>query len=108
MNFISDTPAPPYFAVLVTLEHRELDNEYYETAVNMLTMAAQQEGYLGFEISQGAGVEIHVSYWKTADDIARWKSVSEHLTAQEKGRAIWYKNYKVRVCKVERDYSHPG
>jgi len=27
-----------------------------------------------------------------------------HAIALEKGRKIWYKNYKVRIAKIEHDY----
>jgi heme-degrading monooxygenase HmoA len=37
------------------------------------------------------------------DAIRNWKENASHKVAQEKGKAIWYKRFALRVCKVERD-----
>ena len=34
----------------------------------------------------------------------RWKNNLEHQEAQAEGQKRWYKHYKVRIAKVERDY----
>jgi heme-degrading monooxygenase HmoA len=36
--------------------------------------------------------------------IKNWKQQTDHLVAQQKGRQGWYSWYKVRICKVEREY----
>ena len=36
--------------------------------------------------------------------ILNWKNNVEHMVAGEKGRALWYKKYQLRICKVEHDY----
>jgi uroporphyrinogen decarboxylase len=41
---------------------------------------------------------------KKFEAIRNWKMHSEHVLAQEKGRSTWYRSYKTRICKVERDY----
>jgi heme-degrading monooxygenase HmoA len=69
----------------------------------MVELAQQQPGYLGHE-SAREGLGITVSYWESLEAIRNWKLHSEHLPAQQKGRAQWYSAYKVRICKVERDY----
>jgi heme-degrading monooxygenase HmoA len=66
-------------------------------------LAKEQAGYLGVE-SARSEVGITVSYWESLEAIKLWKQNSEHLLAQEKGREVWYKSYKTRICKVERDY----
>ena len=47
---------------------------------------------------------ITVSYWKDLEAIKIWKQQSDHVVAQKKGRTDWYQWYKVRICKVEREY----
>ena len=32
----------------------------------------------------------------------------EHTEARNKGRERWYQQFKVRICKVERDYEFEG
>jgi len=33
-----------------------------------------------------------------------WKQQVEHLEVQRMGKAKWYESYRVRICRVERDY----
>jgi heme-degrading monooxygenase HmoA len=46
-----------------------------------------------------------VSYWKDHESAQAWKQVAAHLVAQQRGREVWYADYRVRVATVERDYS---
>lgn len=100
---IADTPRPPYYAVIFTNE-LTTDTEGYEAmAAKMCEMALLEPGCLGYE-SVRNGIGITISYWESLEAIKNWKSNAEHLVAQQKGRDIWYKYYKTRICKVEHDY----
>ena len=100
---ISDTPNPPYYAVVFTSLRSDIDNDYDTTSKQMLELAQMENGFLGIETARNE-IGITVSYWKSLEDIKNWKNQIEHKMAQEKGRKEWYKKYKVRICKVERDY----
>ena len=100
---ISSTPKPPYYAVIFTSLRTEVDNGYNAMAERMIDLAAQQDGFLGIE-SAREEVGITVSYWRDLEAIKLWKEHSEHRVAQEKGRQLWYSNFRVRVSRVERDY----
>jgi heme-degrading monooxygenase HmoA len=102
-NMIAKTPRPPYYAVIFTSLRTDGDNGYGAMAEEMNELAAQQPGCLGFE-SAREGLGITVSYWQTLEDIKNWKANTRHLVAQKTGREKWYEEYKVRICKVERDY----
>jgi heme-degrading monooxygenase HmoA len=105
---ISKTPEPPYYAVIFTSLRTEGDRGYGKMAEKMESLAARQPGYLGIETARGPeGLGITVSYWKTLDDIALWKADAEHQIAQHAGKTTWYQDYRVRIAKVERDYSKP-
>ncbi len=101
---IAATPPPPYYAVIFTSTRTEGDNGYEQMADAMLELASKQPGFLGFESARD-GLGISVSYWDSPESIAAWQRNSTHLTAQQRGRAEWYQAFKVRVCRVERDYS---
>ena len=98
------TPLPPYYAVIFTSQRTEGDNGYGEMAEAMVNLASQQPGFLGIE-SAREDLGITVSYWESLEAISTWKQVYDHLTAQRRGRADWYQTYKVRICRIERDYS---
>lgn len=103
MNLFAETPKPPYYAVIFTSERTEKTEGYSDTSERMINLAQQQEGFLGVE-SARENLGITVSYWRDLESIKKWKLNSEHLIAQKNGKAIWYKNYKTRICLVERDY----
>jgi heme-degrading monooxygenase HmoA len=100
---ISQTPPPPYYAVIFTSVRTAAENDYSEIAERMADLAQQQPGYLGIE-SARQEIGITVSYWKDLESIRNWKMNTDHLSAQKKGRDEFYSAYKVRIAKVERDY----
>ena len=92
-----------YYAVIFTSTRTELEAGYTEMAIKMLELAKAQPGFMGVESARNE-IGITVSYWENLEAIKNWKANMEHLEAQEKGKTIWYKNYKVRIAKVEREY----
>jgi len=97
------TPKTTYYAVIFTSIRNEGDNGYSEMSTKMLDLASKQSGYLGVE-SAREELGITVSYWKDLEAIKRWKDNIEHSIAKQKGKSIWYKQYKVRIAKVENEY----
>lgn len=106
MNWIANTPEPPYYAVVFT-STRVLDDgaEYDATAARMVELAAQQPGFLGVESVRSGLQGITVSYWRSEEDIVRWRDHLEHRIAREQGRRKWYAAFCLRVVKVERAYA---
>ena len=100
---ISTTPQPPYYAVIFTAVRTDFEDGYDEMAGKMVELAKQQDGFLGVESAEDE-IEITVSYWKDLSSIKNWKENAEHTVAQNKGRELWYKSFKIRIAKVERDY----
>ncbi|MFC7493392.1 MULTISPECIES: antibiotic biosynthesis monooxygenase family protein [unclassified Nocardioides] len=104
---IAETPEPPYTAVVFTSLRTEGDNGYAVMAARMEELAREQPGYLGIEAARD-GLGITVSYWVDDAAAAAWKQVAEHLVAQQRGRAAWYSDYRVRVATVTRSYGPDG
>lgn len=102
-SLLAKTPTPPYYAVIFSSEMNADDDGYHEMANTMVELAQQQVGFLGME-SARENIGITVSYWQNLDDIKRWKQNSQHLLAQKLGRKQWYKNFTVRISKVEHCY----
>ncbi|MBS0354500.1 MAG: antibiotic biosynthesis monooxygenase [Proteobacteria bacterium] len=102
MNQIATTPKPPYYAVIFTsFLHDEADG-YAEAAQYALSLAMKQPGFLGYE-GVRAGMGISVSYWDSLEAIRAWKEHPEHRLLQQKEQ-LWFRESKIRICKVERDY----
>lgn len=102
MSAPATTPRPPYYAVIFTSVRRDGDQGYAETAAAMLDLARQQPGFLGFE-SARQEIGISVSYWESPAAIQAWKENARHRLAQGRARD-WYSAFRVRVCRVEREY----
>ena len=100
---IAKTPEPPYYAVIFTSTRTEGDNGYSKMADKMVKLAKGQKGFLGVE-SVREELGITVSYWTDLNAIKKWKENVEHSIARKKGRNEWYKYFKTRIAKVERDY----
>lgn len=93
----------PYYAVIFTNRQTDTVEGYGEMANAMEKLAQKQPGYLGFESARD-DLGIAISYWESLDDIKNWKANLTHLEAQNQGKKQWYAWYKVRICKVEREY----
>ena len=100
---ISKTPEAPYYAVIFTSLMAENDKGYNSMSDKMVALASEQDGFLGIESARNE-LGITVSYWKDLESIKKWKKNTEHTEARNLGREQWYKDFKVRICKVERDY----
>ena len=101
---IASTPEPPYYAVIFTSLRTEGDRGYASMAANMVELASQQPGFLGIE-SAREELGITVSYWQSLEAIAAWKAHAEHQIARDLGRKQWYREFQVRICRVERAYN---
>ena len=78
------------------------DNGYAEAAKEILALATQQPGFLGFE-SARQEIGISVSYWSNLEAIQAWKENARHRQTQQRAKD-WYQSFRVRVCRVEREY----
>ncbi|MSR57562.1 MAG: antibiotic biosynthesis monooxygenase [Planctomycetaceae bacterium] len=105
MNLPAPLYGTPYFAVVFTSLRTADDPEGYATmAARMVELASQQPGFLGVESARGdERLGITVSYWQSLEAIKAWRDEAEHRLAQAGGRSKWYQQYRLRVCRVERE-----
>lgn len=100
---IANTPKPPYYAVIFSSLRTEAGSGYAEAAERMVELAKLQPGFLGIESARD-GLGITVSYWESEEAIRNWHANIEHRETQRRGYAEWYKSFRLRVARVERDY----
>ncbi len=100
---IARTPNPPYYAVIFSSLRTDDDLDYAAAADRMVELAREQPGFLGVESARN-GLGITVSYWESLEAIQGWKLHAEHSLARQAGRERWYRAFRVRVCRVEREY----
>ena len=106
---IAQTPVPPYYVAVITVERTASDDGYFEMADAMYELAKAQRGFLGMEWVYDAGQRAGItsSYWTDPEAIAAWKQQADHLLAQRLGQERWYRAYTVRIARVEREYHWP-
>ena len=102
MQTVAKTPTPPYYAVIFSSIRSDGENGYGDMAKRMVELASSQPGFLGFE-SVRQEIGISVSYWASLETIQAWKENAEHREAQKKAKD-WYDSFRVRVCRVEKEY----
>jgi len=96
-------------AVIFTSLRTAGDGGYAQTAEEMVRLASGQDGFLGVESARDPeGLGITVSYWRDEAAVRAWREQADHLTAQAAGKARWYRAYRIRVCRVEREYGFEG
>ena len=100
---IVDHLQPPYYAVIFSTLMTDNLEGYQEAAERMEALAKLQPGYLGIESARNQ-LGITVSYWESLEAITQWKNNIEHTEVRNLGRERWYKQYQLRICKVEREY----
>lgn len=101
---IAATLQPPYYAVIFTSIRTDVEEGYGQMAERMVRLASEQPGFLGVESVRENGLGITVSYWATEDALLQWRRNLAHQEAQQQGRDAWYRQYRVRVARVEREY----
>ena len=100
----ANTPQPPYYAAIFSSTHTGAHEGYAEDTETILELARERPGFLGIEAAGDDELSIAVSYWDSDDAIRAFKELAEHLIIQKRGRETYYKSYKMRVARVERDY----
>lgn len=102
---ISNTPRPPYYAVIFTSQRTEGDHGYASAAEHLAELAQTMPGFLGVEsVREERGAGITVSYWQSEASIQQWLAHAEHAAARVLGKRGWYEDFSVRVARVERAY----
>lgn len=93
------------YAVIFRAEINEFDGAYSEMADQLRELAIKKYNCTEFVALAEENYEIAISYWKDENSIRLWKEDSRHLVAQNLGVSKWYKNYKVQIVKIVREYS---
>lgn len=81
--------------------------EYLDTAQALRVTLEQIDGFISVErftsISH-PGRLLSLSFWRDEAAVARWRSLDQHRAAQAAGREGVFRDYRLRVAEVVRDY----
>lgn len=93
------------FEVYPTKEGKE---EYLKIASTLKDFLQNREGFISIERFQSLVDEnklLSLSFWEDEKSIEIWRNLFEHRMAQDKGNARIFEDYRIRVAKVQRDYT---
>ena len=82
--------------------------EYLDIAAELRPRLQEIDGFISverFESLTEKGKMLSLSFFRDEAAVEAWRNVAEHRTAQAKGRAGIFKDYRLRIAGVIRDYS---
>jgi heme-degrading monooxygenase HmoA len=80
---------------------------YLDLASGLASQLAEIDGFLSIERFQSMSDPeklLSLSFWRDETAVARWRSLEQHRAAQAQGRATIFRDYRLRVAAVARDY----
>jgi heme-degrading monooxygenase HmoA len=87
--------------------HETRKQDYFDLAAKLKPLIEQWDGFISierFESLTEPGKFVSLSYWRDEQAAEKWRQVEAHRAAQAKGRAGIFKDYRLRVAGVIRDY----
>ena len=81
--------------------------EYLDIAAALRPRLEQIDGFVSIERFQSLtdpGKVLSLSFWRDDAAIAEWRRVEAHRIAQAKGRGELFRDYRLRIASVARDY----
>jgi len=81
--------------------------EYLDIAAALRPTLEKMDGFISIERFQSLtdpSKILSLSFWRDDAAIAQWRQVERHRLAQAKGRAEIFRDYRLRIAAVVRDY----
>jgi heme-degrading monooxygenase HmoA len=87
-------------------EHAE---EYHRLAPQIERLAKSMAGFVAFKSFAAPDGE-RVSIVEFASEAAHnaWRDHAQHRAAQKLGREKFYAEFRIQVCRIEKDHGMPG
>jgi heme-degrading monooxygenase HmoA len=83
------------------------EQEYFDLAASLRPELERVDGFISVERFSSLaepGKILSLSFWRDEDSVKRWRTHFEHRHAQREGRTAVFKDYRLRVASVIRDY----
>ncbi len=95
-------------AVIFEVEpHADRKNTYFDLAADLRPLLDEVDGFLSierFESLANPGKILSLSFWRDEEAILAWRRLEKHRQAQSAGRGTIFRDYRLRVAEVVRDY----
>jgi heme-degrading monooxygenase HmoA len=80
---------------------------YLDIAAQLRPLLEEIDGFISierFESLTEPGKMLSLSFWRDEQAVAAWREFQPHRGAQARGRAEVFRDYRLRVAGVIRDY----
>lgn len=80
---------------------------YLDMAAELRPQLEQMDGFISverFESLTEKGKYLSLSFWRDEEAVANWRRTEDHRAAQAAGRAGIFRDYRLRVAAIIRDY----
>jgi heme-degrading monooxygenase HmoA len=80
---------------------------YLDIAAALRPTLEKMDGFISIERFQSLtdpGKILSLSFWRDDKAIAGWRQLESHRMAQAKGRGELFRDYRLRIAAVVRDY----
>ena len=96
------------FAVIFEVEpEKGSAQEYFDLAAELRPELEKIDGFISIErftSMNNEGKYLSVSFWRDKNALNQWREHLGHRDAQKKGLSAIFRNYRIRVAEVIRDY----
>jgi heme-degrading monooxygenase HmoA len=94
--------------IAVIFEAEAADAEaYLRIAAELRPLLDGIDGFISIERFQSLSVEgklLSLSFWRDEEAVAQWRNLDPHRKAQSAGRGGVFRDYRLRIAHVLRDY----
>ena len=83
------------------------EQDYLDIAGRLRPELEKIDGFISIERFKSLSQEgkiLSLSFWRDEEAIARWRQQEQHQVAQRAGRDRIFRDYRIRVAAVMRDY----
>jgi heme-degrading monooxygenase HmoA len=80
---------------------------YLDIAASLRAELQTMDGFISIERFQSLTDEtklLSLSFWRDEAAVAAWRNVERHRVAQKRGREGVFRDYRLRIASVVRDY----
>ena len=82
-------------------------SRYFQLAEQLRNTLECFDGFISIERFQSLvneGKYLSLSFWRDQKSVERWYALENHRAAQREGRNSLFKDYRIRVGEIIRDY----
>jgi heme-degrading monooxygenase HmoA len=95
-------------AVIFEVEpHPDRKDDYLGEAARLKPILEKMDGFISVERFQSLttpGRIVSLSFWRDEEAVRAWRNLDAHRDTQHRGREQIFRDYRLRVAQVLRDY----